>query len=97
MRWIGDLSHLYDKLKDYEALEAEVERLRWHYPERGELPPTDFKKHKQLLIEIERIMPNQVIHYVVFRYAPDPEEGIYMFGSNEIECTIDAITRWRYV
>lgn len=81
----GDLSHLYDKLKDYEALKSKVERLRWHYPERGELPDEG----------VAIIAENADAEYEKLYYHS--ESKYYHGGNHSWVVSSDFIKRWRYI
>jgi hypothetical protein len=70
---------------EYEALEAEVKRLRWHYPERGELPD----KEAWCEIEFDDGLEQNFAHAAWIN-----ETNFY---DEDKTYVIDEVVRWRYI
>ena len=71
----------------WEAMEAEIERLRWHYPDRGELPPEE-----NIFAEVGLIT---VSEYNYYTYKGDGSWSDGCWSGRWI--TSNEIIRWRYV
>ena len=91
-------------LAEFDRLTAEVERMRWHYPERGELPPVAGAEAWEEEIFIETKYKRTTAR-LAQAYLDDPLSEPNLLRWRQLHyCGADAplygvndIVRWRYI